>query len=531
MRRAGPVAARVRQAVLRGEGRPFGTGLRMFLVLIVALLPLGVVAVLGTIQTIRNAEMERAAVVRLSAAQGASRLLAALNSDRAALRLVANSLADDSSRTGICQRASRQLQTRAGDVEFGVYDRAGRLLCGSPGPPPAREVARAFGEQFAWLLSEQGQLGLKVESVQGRIAVVARYTAAQLVAMAEISAPTTGFMEAALTQRGARLWLVRQGVHPDPRRTDHASAPLNLSDIELALVTEQPPVRLMRIAATMLPLFLWIAAAGIGWWVVNRFLIRPLIDLNRQVATYQPGTMLNPTPVGPTLVREITNLAGTFREMAQDVVEHEAQLADALVHQRALTREVHHRVKNNLQIISSLINLHSRAAHGDEAAMAYASIQRRVDALSVVHRNHYAAAEFNRGIDARALISELGSALRASGPGADRGGFTIRVDSDHLYLSQDIAVPIAFLITELVELVILSGRPGPVSITLHRQEDMDGMAELSVTADALRPSAEVDLLIAERFGRVLTGLSRQLRATLTHQPGEGRYAILLPARS
>src|SRR3546814_4473713 len=63
-----------------------------------------------------------------------------------------------------------------------------------------------------------------------------------------------------------------------------------------------------------------------------------------------------------------------------------------------------------------LINLHSRSALTQEAVDAYISIQRRVDALSVVHRNHYAELEVHPGIGVRSLISELSVSLRGSMP-------------------------------------------------------------------------------------------------------------------
>ena len=85
---------------------------------------------------------------------------------------------------------------------------------------------------------------------------------------------------------------------------------------------------------------------------------------------------------------------------------------------------------------------------------AYASIQRRVDALSVVHRNHFAELEENRGVGVRALIGELSASLRSTAPVAARR-FGIQIDSDDLHISQDVAVPIAFLTTELVELAEL----------------------------------------------------------------------------
>jgi two-component sensor histidine kinase len=124
-----------------------------------------------------------------------------------------------------------------------------------------------------------------------------------------------------------------------------------------------------------------------------------------------------------------------------------------------LTREVHHRVKNNLQVVASLIALHARGSTGDVAA-AYASIQRRVDALAVVHRNHYAELEENRGVALRSLIGELTSNLRATAP-AEASHFHIMLDMAVAHVSQDVAVPVAFLITEMVELLMTAVPASP----------------------------------------------------------------------
>ena len=109
------------------------------------------------------------------------------------------------------------------------------------------------------------------------------------------------------------------------------------------------------------------------------------------------------------------------------VEESDREMTDALEGQRRLVREVHHRVKNNLQVVASLLNIHGRSAGHAEARAAYAAISRRVEALSVVHRNHYAEMEENRGIALRPLLTELAADLRASAPEAARG---MRIDLD-----------------------------------------------------------------------------------------------------
>src|SRR3546814_108931 len=108
----------------------------------------------------------------------------------------------------------------------------------------------------------------------------------------------------------------------------------------------------------------------------------------------------------------------------------------------------------NLQVISSLINFHARGARSAEVVTAYASIQRRVDALAVVHRNHFAEMEENRGLSLRSVIGELSSNIRATAPD-ESARMGIVLDVEPFLISQDAAIAVAFIITEIVELAML----------------------------------------------------------------------------
>jgi two-component sensor histidine kinase len=190
--------------------------------------------------------------------------------------------------------------------------------------------------------------------------------------------------------------------------------------------------------------------------------------------------------------------------------------------QKKLVREVHHRVKNNLQVVASLLNLHSRGSPNEDVAAAYASIQRRVDALAVVHRNHYAELEENRGVGLKPLISELGANLRATAP-RSAANMSIRLDLDPFYATQDVAVSVAFLVTEMVEYAMFCGAP-TVTITLA-DSDGPGRATLSVESESLRGGTACDESLTDRFERIVTGLSRQLRTQVTRDAEAGRYAL------
>jgi two-component sensor histidine kinase len=260
----------------------------------------------------------------------------------------------------------------------------------------------------------------------------------------------------------------------------------------------------------------------IGWLIIDRMLLRPLAGMQRAVSAYQPGDRELAIPSLATPAREIGDLGEAFDRVVKTVARHEANLETAVDRQTRLVREVHHRVKNNLQVVASLLNLHSRGSPNEEVAAAYASIQRRVDALAVVHRNHFAELEENKGVALKPLISELAANLRATAPLA-AVNMGIRLDVEPYYVNQDVAVSVAFLITELVEYAMFRGASS-VAVALRGGEGA-GTATLIVESTSLGDSGPSDDPLSDRFERIVTGLSRQLRSTMDRDQEAGRYAI------
>ncbi len=186
-------------------------------------------------------------------------------------------------------------------------------------------------------------------------------------------------------------------------------------------------------------------------------------------------------------------------------------------------REVHHRVKNNLQVVASLLNIHGRTAETVEARAAYAAIGRRVSALSIVHRNHFAEMEESRGISLRPLLSELSAELRAGAPEPARG-LAIDLDLETVYTTQDVAVSVAFLITEIVEFAMLHRPQDPVEVSLRRTSELT--ARLTLGSPVLVPE-EADNPEKMQFERIIAGLAKQLRSPMERKLG--RYSVDLPA--
>ena len=179
-------------------------------------------------------------------------------------------------------------------------------------------------------------------------------------------------------------------------------------------------------------------------------------------------------------------------------------------------------MKNNLQVVASLLNIHGRSAETPDARAAYAGISRRVGALSIVHRNHFAEMEENRGLALRPLLTELAAELRASTPETARGLF-IDLDLEGVNTTQDVAVAVAFLITEIVEFAMLNAPQDPVEISLRRTSELT--ARLALSSPVLVPDEESDPEKVQ-FERIVGGLAKQLRSSLDRKLG--RYSVDLP---
>jgi hypothetical protein len=98
----------------------------------------------------------------------------------------------------------------------------------------------------------------------------------------------------------------------------------------------------------------------------------------------------------------------------------------------------------------------------------------------------------------------------------------IRLDIEPFYATQDVAVSVAFLVTELVEFAMFCGAPF-VAIALQGQSSAS--ARLSISAESLKAGTPCDERLFERFDRIVTGLSRQLRSTMQRDIETGRYAL------
>lgn len=492
----------------------------MFGLLSLALLPLGLIILLASLQTYRNADLERRSAVRIAVTESARRLGSEMAVDIGTLRAATESLSSGESPDIVCERVRNILSTATGEpTAFILSDPQGKTVCGTRGIPSPAAVAPTTPIR-ATIDTHDALVRVDLpHSARGyrASAVYPREQLARIVTPADfgigyrlsIEAGDTAIPLADTLPIGG---LVRSIVMA------HAVPQLPLT---VNMQVRASPVTASQVLTMLMPLLMWAAAAAIGWLVVDRMLLRPLAELRAAIASYTPGMPFGAGRRMTTPAKEIRELGETFRTITETVAAHEAQLAVGLSRQTRLTREVHHRVKNNLQVIASLISLHARAAKSTEAIAAYASIQRRVDALAVVHRNHYAELEENRGVAVRSLVGEIAASLRATAP-ASSGPLHI-AESAPYYVTQDVAVPLAFIITELVELAMLGDSRAMIHIEIGAG-DAEGRSTMSIRSTALSGRFATSKL-KQGYSRILEGLARQLRSTMAFDEQTGTYSL------
>ncbi len=121
---------------------------------------------------------------------------------------------------------------------------------------------------------------------------------------------------------------------------------------------------------------------------------RPLRQLSAAVMRWRAGGAFDPGSLAGA-PNEVHDLARSFTEATTALQEREAQLMRAEANQKLLMLEVHHRVKNNLQIIASLLNLQASRIRVPEARAEFQAARDRVRALATLHRHLYAEGELH----------------------------------------------------------------------------------------------------------------------------------------
>ena len=208
----------------------------------------------------------------------------------------------------------------------------------------------------------------------------------------------------------------------------------------------------------------------------------------------------------------------------------ESQILDALREKELLLREVYHRVKNNLQVIRSLLNLQARSLPEGPARHAMMETGARIRAMALVHEKLYQSGNLSH-ISVRDFARELIDQIRESS-GLGLKGIRIENDIADVGMGLDTAIPVGLLINELVsncaKHAFPAGRSGRIRVTL---DECGSDVKLSVEDEGIGLPAGFDVNRARSMGlRLAVALARQLGGVLecgSTPEGGARFATLI----
>jgi two-component sensor histidine kinase len=278
--------------------------------------------------------------------------------------------------------------------------------------------------------------------------------------------------------------------------------------------------------------------------VAQVFIVRRVRTLTATAEAFGKGDRTARSRLGEsggeigTLAREFDRMAEAVQQREEQVEEQARQLRITARQREALLREVHHRVKNNLQIITSLISLQKGGLTDPHSAAALTVTENRIRAMCLIHEQVYRAQELGL-IALGPYLQELCQHLSIVF-GEQSSHVWLSVEADDIVLPVDRAVPCGLIANELVsnayEHGFPAGRSGQIRIKAARTQapgvpGLEGArVRLSVADDGAALPQSFDVHVPTSMGlQIVNSLVAQLKGTIeVRTDGMKEFAIEFP---
>jgi PAS domain S-box-containing protein len=232
-----------------------------------------------------------------------------------------------------------------------------------------------------------------------------------------------------------------------------------------------------------------------------------------------------------TAERDGEGLLVHYRGIVIDITERkrtEALLRSSLEEKEILLKEIHHRVKNNLQIVSTLLDLQTENIRDERIISSFRESQHRICAMALIHESIYKSADIasvNFGKYIRDLSYNLANSYLA-----DPGRIDLNVRCGEIDIEIDQAIPCGLIVNELVSNALKhafpDNRTGEISIEFHREEG--GRFTLKVADNGVGMPEGLDFTKTDTLGlQLVNTLARQLRGEVRIEGGQGGTAFII----
>ena len=275
----------------------------------------------------------------------------------------------------------------------------------------------------------------------------------------------------------------------------------------------------------LMPGLMWLASLLVAMLASELLITRHIRSLRRSITSFANGDHRVKDLALSDACIEIRDVADAYLKMTDTIMRDSAKLED-IIHQReVLLREVHHRVKNNLQLISSIMNMQMRQSHSYEARTLMKGLQDRVMSLATIHRGLYQTSGL-ADVRADELLSDILRQIlkMATGPGRV---FDVTTHFDDLRLTPDQAVPLSLLLTEaLTNALKYAGSDGTgkhaLNVSLRRDGAVGAVLEVSNSSGPAPARAEAGTGLGSQL---MTAFAQQLGASSEITVEDGLYVL------
>lgn len=276
------------------------------------------------------------------------------------------------------------------------------------------------------------------------------------------------------------------------------------------------------LSSALVPVLAWLFGFFAVWIATDQLILTHLRRMRTGVLRFARGDW-------DERIGELNNPPGAIKElrrtldlMADKISTRETELEDALVEKDILLREIHHRVKNNLQIIISLLNMQERKLSDDEGLKVLRETRSRINAIALVHRGLYESHDLRyvpMDVFMTRLVRELGTAL-----GTDQRNITLEAHSDCQPFEADTAIPVALFVVEAITNAMKHGVSdgGNIKVSLHQNED-----DIKVSVMDTGQGFELTDMHGGTGGKLMKGFARQLSGDISNWVSEDGHAINL----
>jgi two-component sensor histidine kinase len=264
----------------------------------------------------------------------------------------------------------------------------------------------------------------------------------------------------------------------------------------------------------------------LGAWIFAKNITAPLHTL--QAFAYKVATGALNARASIETGDEIGDLAHSINKMVEALEGNQLKLRDSVKTEAAarekeiLLREIHHRVKNNMQILTSLLRLQARRANSAQLRTVLQESEGRIRSMGLLHEKLYQSESVST-IDMngylRSLTNEL---LRVNTPAGKRR--EVRLNVNNINLGMDTALPCGLIVTELVSNALKYAFPdhpeGIIYVSISLEQS--GEYSLVVWDNGVGIPQDMDITKTESLGmRLVTMLSDQLNGKFEYANNQG----------